>query len=411
MGGKRQPFYESCRKGGIEMKVLQFASYPVLEPRHGGQLRVSAIRRTLLNNGSDTAVVSFFDEGLYADRGRYCNPLPRALFAERQDRRPWDVSLSEVVLESRETVASIEQLLVAFSADVYIFEQPWLWILVREIISRRPELKRPIVYSSQNVEFRLLQDMGAPRRIVELAYVIEKELIENSDLLVTCTEADRDFFAGVFSVKKSVCLHNGIDPHLQINQDKLQEYQKKYRGKSVAAFVGSAHPPNVEGFFQMLGTHLGYLSPDQLIVLIGGVAESVYWQSRSRLYTELNDGRCDFIGKIPQEDLEAILSLCNVIVLPVVVGGGSNLKTAEALVSRKPILATSNSFRGYSEFISFPNVKIEDDPMRMRRKLHEMLLNPQPVTLTANQEKALEKVYWENILSEYPQVLKGLVQQ
>lgn len=389
------------------MKVLQFASYPVSSPCHGGQLRVAALNDELRKAGIDARVVSCFDVGLYSDCGKYDFPVPSSSFSIRSDRRPWDVYLSETVLDTPETMSRFERMMLESAADVYVFEQPWLWLVVRSVVAKHPELKRPIVYSSQNVEFRLLQDMKEPQGMVNMAYELEKELVEAADLVIACTDDDLNFYRGVFSVKRGIRFSNGISPHGPLDDALVRRYSVRYRGLVLAGFVGSAHPPNVDGFFRMLGTNLGYLSPNQKIVLVGGVAESVRWQSRGSLYEALNDSRCDYLGKVPQPVLEAVLSLCKVMVLPIIVGGGSNLKTAEALTSGKAILATSNAFRGYSDFLSFPNVHIEDDPRRMREKLVRLLSAPD-VVLDDNQRKLVEQVYWSNILAGYPDLIKGL---
>jgi hypothetical protein len=63
-------------------------------------------------------------------------------------------------------------------------------------------------------------------------------------------------------------------------------------------------------------------------------------------------------------DLTLECLLCNAagILLPITYGGGSNLKTAEALISGLPIVGTTHAFRGFEEYKSLPAVTIEDDP-------------------------------------------------
>ena len=47
--------------------------------------------------------------------------------------------------------------------------------------------------------------------------------------------------------------------------------------------------------------------------------------------------------------------------MPIWEGGGSNLKTAQALVSGKYILSTNYAFRGYEEFASTESLLLTDD--------------------------------------------------
>ena len=50
------------------------------------------------------------------------------------------------------------------------------------------------------------------------------------------------------------------------------------------------------------------------------------------------------------------------IILPKTLSGGSNLKTAEALASGRPIVATNRAFDGFEGFRDVPGVTIHDDP-------------------------------------------------
>jgi hypothetical protein len=62
--------------------------------------------------------------------------------------------------------------------------------------------------------------------------------------------------------------------------------------------------------------------------------------------------------------------------LPITQGEGSNLKTAEALLSGKPIVATSHSFRGYEEFQYLPHITIADDPREVKAAIWRNMRRP-----------------------------------
>jgi hypothetical protein len=42
--------------------------------------------------------------------------------------------------------------------------------------------------------------------------------------------------------------------------------------------------------------------------------------------------------------------------------GGSNLKTAEALISGLPVVGTSQAFRGFADFADLPHIAVADTP-------------------------------------------------
>ena len=394
------------------MKALQFSSYPIVLPQHGGQLRVAAMKKALSAAGFETASIAVFDGMFYGDFLPSDFVLPSGLFTVRRDDHPWDLTLSAVVNNDPVLRPRFVDALARENADVYIFEQPWLWPLVREVVKTNPELRRPIVFSSQNVEFSLLREMllkvsggtlsDHDNWLVEYTYNLEKELCEASDLVVACTQSDLDFFSAQFKVKRGAVFPNGINPPSAVSDGVAAKYAKMYEGRKLAGFVGSAHPPNAEGFETMCGDNLGYLPPDGRIAVIGGVCDLIYNHGRDSLFSALNDSRCDYIGRVPQEYLDAILARCDVILLPILTGGGSNLKTAEALVSGKTILSTSLAFRGYDAFRDFPTVNIVDDPHEWRVKLRELLESGSRPTLSASQKEKTSSLLFKNILKEYP---------
>ena len=54
------------------MKTLQFISYPIANPQHGGQLRCAALKAALGSAGLETAAISVFDAGYYQDFSTSC---------------------------------------------------------------------------------------------------------------------------------------------------------------------------------------------------------------------------------------------------------------------------------------------------------------------------------------------------
>jgi hypothetical protein len=70
------------------------------------------------------------------------------------------------------------------------------------------------------------------------------------------------------------------------------------------------------------------------------------------------------IGEVGPFTLDCLIENAACLLLPITYGGGSNLKTAEALLSGKPVIATSAAFRGFRQFADVPGVAIADDKTR-----------------------------------------------
>ena len=403
------------------MKTLHFLSYPITNPQHGGQLRCAALQAALRRAGFETASISVFDIAHYQDFSASDMPLASGLFNYYIMDHPWDLKLSDVVANNDELYPEFVRKVTEINADCYIFEQPWLWPLMRKVMADFPNLVRPVVYSSQNIEFDLIRaimkkntpELNAHDQwLVDYTYAIEKELCEYAELVVCCTARDMEFFNSVYAIKHICYFANGINPPGVVSADVERKYAERYRGLRIASFVGSAHPPNADGWEEMLGENMGFIPPDCRVAIIGGVADLLRQRKGwTGVFRGLNASRIDMLGRLPQEELDAVLARADLMILPITTGGGSNLKTAEALISGKPILATRLSFRGYDEFSSFPGIYLTDDPGEFRRQCCDLLRNPHPVERTPEQVKQTEKVLWQNILADYPEQILQLMKK
>lgn len=137
-------------------------------------------------------------------------------------------------------------------------------------------------------------------------------------------------------------------PVQHLHQSHLEAWKKKLPPGPFALFVGSAHPPNISGFFDVLGDSLGFLAPDRS-------AHLRRWQRRPapppihpafQRWKPLNESRIQILGMLDDADLAAVKSLAHLFILPISEGGGSNIKTAEALYSGKYVLGTPTSSAG-----------------------------------------------------------------
>ena len=85
--------------------------------------------------------------------------------------------------------------------------------------------------------------------------------------------------------------------------------------------------------------------------------------------------------KFPTLELSAVKQGCHGVFLPIRGGGGTNLKTAEALALGKWVVATSTALRGFEAFLGADGVVIADTSADFRRAMRQVLERP-PLELT-----------------------------
>jgi len=337
--------------------------------------------------------------------------MPRR-FRKKMARRKWrsDVATAEFIASSRSHRREIAKFLDDFRPDIIALEQCWLWPALRGYMETcKPKARFSIVYSSQNVEQELLAreaaipgsetDLWSARRAAD----IESDLASKADLVVAVSEQDAAYFRklnpGV------VVAANGIWPReMPVGLDR---WASRFAGLRTALFVGSGHPPNANGFLELTKPDLGFLSPAERIVVVGGVAGQIQSDQRFLLGGDVNHARTELLGVQDAGTLSALIEITDVVILPILEGGGTNIKTAEALYNRKSIVATSFAFRGFEHFKHLRNVQLADNPADFQDLLVKALRSERYDPRSADVAQ-LDRLLWTATLQDLPDQFAAL---
>jgi hypothetical protein len=193
---------------------------------------------------------------------------------------------------------------------------------------------------------------------------------------------------------------NGI-ARWEASAEDLAEWKSRLPEAPWLLYVASAHPPNYTGFADLIGQSLACIPPDSRLVVAGGVAERIEEVLRSSKWPSLNLSRLAVLGILNDRDLNAVRSLAHGYFLPVAYGAGSNIKTAEALLSGKYVIGTSVAFRGFEAYSTLPRVRVADHPSSVQRAIRDILTLP-PLSTKAGVDPALNHLTWEYTLRNVP---------
>jgi glycosyltransferase involved in cell wall biosynthesis len=231
--------------------------------------------------------------------------------------------------------------------------------------------------------------------LVKNTETIEDVAIEQSDINVGVSRVDIKLFR---RRKKSLWVLAGNGTN-QIS--KTPHYPEQTRRHSIIIFIGSNHPPNYMGIESLL-KDTRFMKEKGTLLLIGGVADyfrgeypedDLFWAGKKA------------IGQIDENELQKYIEQADVIVLPVNTGGGSNLKTAEAIAAHKKIVSTSFAFRGYERYELLPNVFIANTSDDFKTKLLEAIAAVSE-PYTNQQIHLIEDLSWERTLHSLLIVLR-----
>ena len=279
--------------------------------------------------------------------------------------------------------------------DAIIFDHPWLWTEAKKLKYIFPNVK--LIHSSHNIEFLLKSDLlkglDQNSKIEAVKYVrgIEEKIAQECDLILCVTELDKLWFQ-----------NNGAKEVIAANNGTLTTPQRVFSTNKYALVIGSGHPPNVEGSIKYLYDATEWMPENSRLIYVGSMCDDL----RGKVGREIDlvkNTEVVFLGVRSDEELNKLISSANVILLPIPYGGGSNLKTAEAICSGRPIVGTTKSFREFDDFIGSRNTIVEDDIDSFKEACFNFIEEKLPTVYRYGHEKLL----WKSTLEPFRKYLAG----
>lgn len=403
-------------------KVLILGTYPAVEPRHGGQKRAAAIVNQYRRFGASVRYIGVYVADNYTHRGAHDVFIKSAQslrkMSKANDEFVGDVAVGRICVEDRAIYQKLINTLQRFAPAIIQVEQPYLLPFIVKARADGYIGAQRIVYSSHNIEYEMKDEMIAAlpsvdkirrKEIVEEIKRIEMEWAKLADIVIAVTESDARKLQDM-GAHRVVIAHNGINPP-ETSSSALKSLRRHYRRSGIEKsllFVGSGHPPNWFGFLETMSTGLGFIPHNARIVVAGGVRWLMgdYLDKQPRYIKTCFYKRVEVLGVVSESRLGAAVQLADVIILPITTGGGSNLKTAEAIASGKHVVATRYAMRGYEQYETLPGVHVASTPAEFRTMVTMALEAESPVRTIKQQERA-NGVLWSNILGGLQEVLNG----
>lgn len=360
----------------MTIRVLQVCPFDIPdEPSAGGQIRIEAIAQ------------AYRSAGCIVDRS--C-----LVTRQRDARRPLDIVMpwldrvrrkhlgkpSNLGQIRQHWAANVNQRLQAQLIDrltqpyqLIHIEHPWGVALISSLKHHPLLADARIVYSAHNIEHELFESITreqghwnhAAQQLTQEIRHIEHNAAATADITWTVSESDAQQLKQF--ARQCIVAPNGCR---QLPEHPPPSRFDSMRGQ-YALFIGGNYSPNINGFLTMLGDDLSILPAGFSIQTIGTCGESLQHHVPHRPW--LLTGQLFHNGKMRAEELDSALLNAGVILLPILSGGGTNLKTAEALSSGQPVLGTTKAFRGFDDWKHSHGVHLADSPELFRDRLIQIL--------------------------------------
>ena len=238
------------------------------------------------------------------------------------------------------------------AADIVIFSHPWCYPPLMDEL--RPD--QLVVYDSQNVEVLLkaesLGESAPALKVLKLVAKSERDLLQRSDLVLTCSAMDSDLYQRIFEVDpiKLRIVPNGtfvdrFPAPASVKPKVLREQLSLPVDKPIAIFLGSNYGPNKNAAL-FIARVLAPKCPNVLFVVAGGVGQVLAGEAVTKnvLVTgEVDDSRRD-----------ELLLAADFALNPMAAGSGTNIKMFDYMAAGLPILTTEVGARGIGTRDSAP---------------------------------------------------------
>lgn len=337
------------------MKIVTLSTYPVSTPFHGGQRRLDALIRILRDAGHTVQALPVFSGSSYPehDAEEALTALPAEAMARLQEAGlRADLHLHRLLEPGVPAFDAARARLMRIAPDVLHFEQPWLLPLLEALTAGLP--RRPaVVYGAQNIESVLM-----PARFHDETHALEQAAVRRADLVVAVSAADAAVLGDMRAPGQQtpvVVAPNGCWPPEPSAAALPRPIAEDY-----LLVVGSSHAPNAEGYWDVIGQIPGCIPPDARLVVAGGLGDLLKSDPRHTRFRRLNDQLVQLTGRVSEPRLQALLAHARGLCLPIKSGGGTNLKTAEALLTLKPVIAMRPAFRGYDAALTLGGVHVAE---------------------------------------------------
>lgn len=399
--------------------ILILSTYPFIEPRHGGQVRLAnLVRAYVAANWKVSSIAVYEPEGYgagpvgeqdveFSSTSKYrffkgakmplINDLLTGRFASADDG-----AFSKILAK------------IPRELDVIHVEQPWLWPLAKKIKLLDAYSDTRLVYGSQNIEAPLkreiLESCGVEgfEDIVSEIEKLEREALSEADLVAAVTEADLKVLQS-WGARRTVLAPNGIAPW-QADDATLEKWKSRLPKEPWILYVASAHPPNFTGFNECMGGALACIPPGSKLVVAGSVCDHLASELGKGKWNFLNLSKVQLLHVLPDNDLAAVKSLAHMFLLPIPHGGGSNIKTAEALFSGKYVVGTEAAFRGFDRYLSLPGVEVARSPSEFHNFIR-LKLNALANHQDDEQAGLRQGLTWDKTLRSIPVELDAILSE
>lgn len=310
----------------------------------------------------------------------------------------------------KDIVASLEELIISRKIDFIIVDFPNMAKNISGLKKKYPFIK--VTLNEHNVEYMRMRQMSQVKNISKIkrvAYYLESKRLEKYEKniyknhifngITFFSEDDYKFF------KMNINTGSAVLKTIPLGANDYGKYPLKLNNKTLL-FVGRLDHvaiPNVEAitwFYREVWPRIIQELPEAKLIIAGANPENEI--------LKLEDSNITVISNFTS--LEEVYGMADIVILPLLSGGGVKGKLLEAIAFRKLIVTTSHGIEGTC-FKNKKHVSLCNTAIEFASVCIELLTHPDQYEIQEKQAYQLfiEKYNWNSIGKIYENFIKGLI--
>ena len=248
---------------------------------------------------------------------------------------------------------------VADRAQAWGFVHPIAWPVVHPYL--RPE--QPVFYDANDDYAQFLQQAygEAEDRLVARILGLERDLLQRATAAVFCTADDRAAVQrrNPDCAVRLLVVPNGVDTaacRVVYPGEAHGRRQAAGLERPLAVFMGSIHKPNREAVEFIVREMVPNYT--QVLFVVMGLDLEAY---RGAGHVSADRANLVWTGPVSEAVKEAVFSLADIALAPLIGGTGSSLKIPDYVAHGKIVVATPIGLRGFEDLAKFPAVISAED--------------------------------------------------
>lgn len=357
------------------MRILLTTPYCIWPTNSGGAVRTTQLAKGLSRLGHEVILLSAEPVGPAGELG---DSVHRVGFPHQgRFGHFWNPGFSRAL-----------RAIVDKGVDLVVAGFPYQALMMTGVLKRAGI---PLVYDAHNVEYDRFRQMGQPARAA-LVRIAETRMLMHSQAVLAVSQEDAQIFAQLYGNHRLTLLPNGVDVEKFSPGPSSPELSHKYGldGRHVLLFFGALdyHPNQLALRFLVedLWPRLSVKRQDTCLMIVGRNPPA--WITR--------DPRIIITGAV--DDIVDHVRLADLVLAPIISGGGTRLKILESLACAQPVVSTGFGAMGISSK-SIPGLVLSDTDNFLESVLDS--LNEQSGQQPKKGARALaESFSWDALVSD-----------